>query len=58
MKYLIILSVLFLCGCAGAQLKKCSSDIPSDIYYCNKKVDGDFRMCTYPNNIYRCVDPQ
>lgn len=51
-------SVCLLGGCAHEELKKCVNQVPADFYYCPKKVDGDFRMCKAPEDVYQCADPK
>jgi hypothetical protein len=48
-----------LTGCSGAKLKKCPTVFVSDsVMLCKDAVQGLYRMCEKPVDLYQCEDPQ
>lgn len=60
MKKLLLIAFLggLVLGCSHSQLKRCPQPAPDNVYHCEKKIDGDFKMCEKDAQAFQCVDPQ
>lgn len=59
MRYLLAVSLLLLIGgCSSARLKKCAKSGDSTLFVCPDQVQGPYRMCVKPENLFTCEDPQ
>lgn len=60
MRYLLpILIVLTMPGCSSARLKKCEEKaLDAALQVCPEQVQGHYRLCQKPVDLYLCSDPQ
>lgn len=48
----------FATGCSGAKLKKCPSPFVDDsVLLCKENVQGVYRLCEKPSDLFRCEEP-
>lgn len=58
---LLILTLVGVTGCSGAQLKRCPSPVEdAAIMQCPEGIDeaGLYRKCEAPKALFRCEDPR
>lgn len=59
MRALVILFCACLVGCSSARLKRCDEKaLDADLLVCSEQIQGPFRLCKKPVDLYRCSDPQ